>query len=288
MRFLAVFLILLSVASIISAYRPVVLMHGVTTGSSAMNNLEKWIQEALPGIYVKNVEIGNGKLDSIFMDMNQQVEEFKNVVQSDPNLANGFNVIGFSQGTLISRAFIERFNEPKVNNYIGWNGPQAGQFGTPFVNIQWVDKLLTTLTYSDHVQDNIAPAEYWKNPFKIPEYLEKSIFLADINNEGEAKNQTYKDNISSLSNMILSYSINDKTIVPKESGWFGFYADGNTDNIVPLQQQDQYTQDWLGLRTLDESGRLHFFTTDCTHKDHPIEDYCKIYFTNYTLPWLQN
>ncbi|KAK5582164.1 hypothetical protein RB653_003747 [Dictyostelium firmibasis] len=281
-------LLITLVIALVSATRPVVLMHGFSTGKESMEPLKSWIEEAIPGIYVLNVEVGNGRFDSIFTTMDSQLEEFAQVVQADPNLVNGFNLIGFSQGTLIARAFVQRYNSPPVYNYIGWNGPQAGQFGTPFVNIPWIDKVLGTIPYEKTIQKKLAVAEYWKDPFKIEKYLERSLFLADINNEYPVKNTTYKDNLTKLNAMVLTYSTNDKTIIPKESGWFSFYADGSGKEVVPLQQQAQYTEDWLGLRTLDESNRLFFYTTTCTHRDHPIEDYCKPYFTNFTLPYLQN
>ena len=34
-----------------------------------------------------------------------------------------------------------------------------------------------------YVQDSLVQAEYWHDPLKEAEYREKSIFLADINNE---------------------------------------------------------------------------------------------------------
>eukprot|EP00955_Chlamydomonas_euryale_P059855 357516-Chlamydomonas_euryale.AAC.15 len=42
-------------------------------------------------------------------------------------------------------------------------------------------------------------------------------------------------------------------MVPRDSSWFGFY---NGTALVPLEQQRLYTEDWIGLRKLDESGRL--------------------------------
>ncbi len=38
----------------------------------------------------------------------------------------------------------------------------VGQFGTPYVNIAWIDELLATTPYDDFVQHSFAPAQYWK------------------------------------------------------------------------------------------------------------------------------
>ena len=43
--------------------------------------------------------------------------------------------------------------------------------------------------------------------------------------------------------------------MPRDSSWFSFY---NGTALVPLKQQASYAEDWLGLRGLDESGKLVF------------------------------
>jgi palmitoyl-protein thioesterase len=42
-------------------------------------------------------------------------------------------------------------------------------------------------------------------------------------------------------------------VEPKDSSWFGFY---NGTALVPLREQPLYSEDWLGLRALDQAGRL--------------------------------
>ncbi len=42
-------------------------------------------------------------------------------------------------------------------------------------------------------------------------------------------------------------------VVPRDSSWFSFY---NGTDLLPLRQQPLYTEDWLGLRELEQSGRL--------------------------------
>lgn len=72
----------------------------------------------------------------------------------------------------------------------------------------------------------------------------------------------------------------DKTVVPKESGWFGveeIVADEygvskhqiplgqQGKNIVPMQNLPIYTEDWIGLRKLDERGGIVFETCPGVH-----------------------
>ena len=47
-------------------------------------------------------------------------------------------------------------------------------------------------------------------------------------------------------------------MVPRDSAWFSWF-DG--ERLVPLREQALYKEDWLGLRALNESGRL--LTEDC-------------------------
>jgi palmitoyl-protein thioesterase len=59
--------------------------------------------------------------------------------------------------------------------------------------------------------------------------------------------------------------------VPKESAWFGSYApdqegEGGDDKaIVSMREQPLYVKDWIGLRALDESGRVVLVSCDAEH-----------------------
>ena len=70
-------------------------------------------------------------------------------------------------------------------------------------------------------------------------------------------------NLASLSNFVLILFSDDKTVVPKESSWFGSYTplEDETDvlsqkdrTIIPMRLQPTYLADTFGLRTLDEKG----------------------------------
>ena len=68
----------------------------------SLGRLKKTIEASIPGIYVASVEIGKTQeqdiYDSFFKNVNEQVDEVCRKLSQDPNLANGFNAIGFSQG----------------------------------------------------------------------------------------------------------------------------------------------------------------------------------------------
>ncbi|KAF8356989.1 hypothetical protein PRIPAC_91984 [Pristionchus pacificus] len=78
-------------------------------------------------------------------------------------------------------------------------------------------------------------------------------------------NLSYKTNLLALENLVLVMLDQDITVIPRESSWFGFYKEKDIDVIVPYNESKLYTEDRIGLRTLDETGRLHFYTMKGRH-----------------------
>ena len=105
-------------------------------------------------------------------------------------------------------------------------------------------------------------------------YLEANIFLADINNERAIKNSTYKAHMKALNTYALCYSELDTIVIPRTSPWFQFYEIGSDTKVVDWNQTEAYSEDWIGLRTLQESGRLLRWSVPCSHADMPRVD-CK-------------
>jgi hypothetical protein len=110
------------------------------------------------------------------------------------------------------------------------------------------------------------------DPYAIAEYVETKILLSDMNNERAEKNPVYKQRVLSLENFIMSYSTIDEVnlppafpctlvisfvfvelddhqvLIPRETGWFGSFANNSVNAIVPLEEQPMYKYDWVGLR----------------------------------------
>jgi len=281
-----------------ATWRPVVLMHGLFASAEAMSHAQAWIEADFPGIHTLNVEIGDGKDSSLLMDLNLQVEAFTKAVQADPLLANGFNLVAHSQGGLISRGFIERVNVPPVYNFITWSTPHQGVYGVPDFNAlcpdtpcPWLnnifDALLDGKGTEPWLQKFISFAAYWQDVMHYDAYLSNNIFLADINNQRPDKNATYAANLASLNTLALEWSFVDTIVVPNTSAWFEFFAVNETNKVIPLTQSDLYIQDWIGLKKLDDMGRLKLYKTDCPHQDYPREQ-CKYWYDQYTQPLLNN
>ena len=52
---------------------------------------------------------------------------------------------------------------------------------------------------------------------------------------------------------------------PRESGHFEFYSPGQDKEIVPLKESPMYQEDWIGLKTLDEAGKLTLLSIPGDH-----------------------
>lgn len=224
LSFLLVFLAVLFPSMQSLNYRPAVLMHGIVASASDMNELAGWLETAYPSIYVVSIEIGNGAEDSFLWPLDKQVEHFCRKVQNDSRLQQGFNMLGFSQGSIITRGALERCSLP-VYNFITLNGVHQGAFGIPYLlrlPAQFRE-LISKYAYEESVQSRISVANYWRDPTQFDKYYKHCHFLPDINNELGVRNETYRSNILKLNSFVMTYSDIDEVVTPRESSLFRGY-----------------------------------------------------------------
>ena len=262
-----------------ATYRPVVLVPGLFCGDEGgIPEIAQWLQQTYPGIYIQNYTINHWM--SLLVDMNTQVDNLAKLIQADPNLKDGFDVVAHSQGALVSRGYIERYNNPPVHNYVSLGGPQGGVFGVPDLNdwcpddiCPWLNTIFSYLVEEGFtepiLQSLVTFAQYWKDPLHMPLFLNTSAFIADVNNERAVKNATYKQHVTSLNHMVLVMAEMDHIVVPKETEFFAFFADGSDSVIQNLTSTPTYQGDWIGLQTLDKTKRLSLHAVNCTHQNLP-------------------
>jgi len=282
-----VFVLLFSTVFCGSTYRPVVLMHGITSGAGAMEELGGWIRSTYPGMYVVSIEIGNGREDSYLMPLNDQVESFCRTVESDPNLRQGFNMLGYSQGSIIVRGALERCSLP-VFNLITLSGIHQGVFGVPY--LQFLPEpfrvLVTKYAYESPVQHALSIPNYWRDPTQLPKYIADCLFLPDINNEDDSPEQLYRDNMIKLNSFVMTYSEIDEIIAPKQSGLFLGYLPNSLETETRNNSR-QFTEDLIGMKTLWEQGKLFTFSYRVKHQDVPHKPN-KDFIIKYILPFFNN
>jgi len=271
-----IFALLLFFNDCVLADVPIVTWHGIGGSAAECDRMIDTIRLSLPDVHVLNVAVGpDPEMDhanSILMRCVDQIDLVCEQLKADPLMANGYNAVGISQGGLLIRGLVQRCPVP-VKNLITFGAPHQGVYGVPDCEITtgshdlcvFVRELLSAGAYEPWIQDLVSPAQYWNDPLNHTNYVQGSHYLAVINNEGEDKNAAYKERMLQLENFVMVMFSEDTTVIPKESSNFETYAPGQEENVLPLRQSQLYQEDFIGLKTLDESGRLHFFEVPGHH-----------------------
>jgi len=260
----------------LSPHRPVIQMHGMgdyANNPMGMIPLKNLISNRLNGTYVTNIALGKNMIDDMmgsFLEvMDKEVDVFAAAVRADKNLAGGFNAIGYSQGGLIIRGYVEKYNNPPVHVFISIHGPFVGVAGFPHCNFsssicKLFDNFLGAMAYTSFSQSMLAQANYLRDPLRIPQYLQHSTYLPEVNNE-RTVNATFTSNLESLDKLVCVKALQDTMVIPNESEWWGFYADGSATKVLSKEDTTWYQQDLFGLRTLVAAGKYVTYTTPGDH-----------------------
>jgi palmitoyl-protein thioesterase len=229
---------------------PTILIHGIGGDTKDLDIFKNALETN--GATVYNIEIGNGKIDSIFMNMNKQCSILSENIDK-LSIEGKINLIGVSQGGLLARCYVERYSDKinLVHSLITYGTPHMG------IYIEW---------------PKLRNLEYWKNPYKYAEYLDFNDFLVYLNNEKNHTNfNLYRQNMINLDNFALIWSDVDKVVVPLQSAKFEFYniSEGDLNKPMPLDivLSDSYIEDKLGLKTLDKTNRLLIEGFNCQHEE---------------------
>jgi palmitoyl-protein thioesterase len=257
---------------------PVVMWHGFRQSccdtKTQPGNLKQIIEDEL-GVFVYSIATGKGPfldiLSSFKGDVNSQVAAVCKELKGIPELAEGFDAIGFSQGSQFLRAVQERCGHegPRMRVLVSLAGQHQGIMEPPSCGDDaassgclWMETMLKFGVYTPFVQNSVVQAQYYKDPLRMKEYLAQCIFLPDVNNDKKKKNALYKDNLASLEKLVLVLFEEDSVVIPRESAWFGI---SNGKSILPLEEQPIYKEDWLGLKELAEEGDLVFVSVPGDH-----------------------
>ena len=255
---------------------PIALFHGIVD-SCTMKNTSKLVSDLQNdlGVHVECIEIGNGFMDSVTKSIDAQVEEACEKIKSNPKFQGKFNILGISQGTLIGRYIIEKCDmEGQVMKYMSFDGPQMGIASIPKITCgtfcEWLCNITASLAYK--LKDNIAPCGYYKYKYDQETYMKTNTFLKMLNNENLEKDEEIYRRFTSLEKVKLIKSKEDTVITPRESSWFEFY-DKEGKEIVPLEFSDFYLDDFIGLRKLNEEGKVEFAEFAEEHVLYNMKEY---------------
>jgi palmitoyl-protein thioesterase len=234
---------------------PTILIHGIASNKNELVELSVALTNK--GISVHNMEIGNGIVDSIFMNMNTQCEVLAHNIDKLNISTDKINMIGISQGGLLARCYTERYSHTikLVSHLITIASPHMGIYSE-----DWTFESLS----------------YWKNPFRYIEYLFDNDFLVYINNEkNHVDSGTYKYNLANIDNFTMIWSGIDSVIAPIASSQFEYYdiefAQEHDKLVVdPLIDSTIFLNDNIGLYELYEKRRLHRYRIDCPHNEFKL------------------
>ncbi|KAJ3086723.1 Palmitoyl-protein thioesterase 1 [Physocladia obscura] len=256
----------------------------------SMGYITELITNELPGAFVHSVSIGDTEEDDrnagffgiVFDQIAQACTQIKNIAL----LRDGFNAVGFSQGGQFLRAYAETCADgPKIYNLVTYGSQHMGVADAPNcenkgdASCYLMRSILRNGAYLGWVQNRVVQAQYFKDPLNYELYLAKSLFLAHINNEiAASRNASYKEAIKTLNKLVLIKFGDEATVVPAESSWFGYYDD-ERKSIVEMENQALYIEDWIGIRWLNENGRLERITQDGGHMQIDEE-----FFKNEIIP----
>ena len=161
------------------------------------------------------------------------------------------------------------------------------------------EALIRRGAFAAGVRDRVVQAQYFK-PDADPEpfdffatrewetYLRASPFLPKVNCEQEEEEEEEEGkslplfrssprggsglSLASLHRLVLFRFYGDSVVVPRDSAWFSELRRGR---VVPLRETPLYSSagrgDPLGLRELDEGGRLFFKTAPGNHMRFGVE-----------------
>ncbi|KAF9268794.1 palmitoyl-protein thioesterase [Marasmius fiardii PR-910] len=291
--------------------RPLVIWHGMGDSYASPGLLEffNMIRRIHPGIFIHSIyiekELDKDRQATFYGNVDNQIELVSKQLAEVPELAGGFDAIGFSQGGQFLRAYVERSNTPPIRNLITFGSQHMGvsdvaKCGRFDIMCQVARRAVKAGVYSEWAQQNLVQAQYYRDPANLPQYLATNKFLTSINNEiPGTHNKTYAANLASLDNLVLVLFTEDTTVIPKESAWFGseviedefhVYREEEIDydeenfngqerlgkalkkseklvdrTILPMKMQPLYREDWIGLKKLDEKNGVVFDVCEGAH-----------------------
>lgn len=235
---------------------PVVLVHGILSNIDELVEAHTWFSENLD-TEIYSVEIGNGRLDSFSKNMHWQLDALTKTINNLSPLKNrDFHLVGFSQGGLLSRAFVQTSIGRRVKTLM--------TFGTPHMGVYYYSD---TSIYSPKSQKQFSFTNYWKDPYNMPLYLKNCSFLPRLNGEIETDLSLY----DKVKTFVMVWSPFDEIIRPKESGKYEFYKE-NSNIVVPFLFSDSFKKNNIGIKSMFLEGRIKFIQTDCAHRDYKSVD----------------
>jgi len=304
------------VAGVSGGLLPIFTMHGVNDNHREFEGMAELIRAIDANVTITSLLVGDDSASfSNLWDQGRQVIDLirKAVAATPKAYAQGYTLLCHSQGALICRTAIQAFDDHNVHTLISLAGPHQGQFGIPNgwdSKIPWGRDIAYTFFLTGPLapvfQRNLSIANFWHDPrpsaglFGKPlaDYRNGNTFLPVFNSDPDRGSQgpggvppsgveaaRYKANLLRLRQAVFAGSPGDGTIIPWCSTVWQFYDEAVMEGPFPLLETTPlWRDDWVGLRTLHERGRLQIVTPPgvchvCWAHDADV-------FSKHIAPWL--
>lgn len=217
-------------------------------------------------------------LSGFLVNMNKNVDIFAEKVRADPKLAGGFNAIGLSQGNSVIRGYLERYNNPPIQNILHVHGTVMGVSGFPNCNPAGIlspvcdalDEVLGSLAYVEAIQEILFQSNYFRDPMRLNEtqYLKNSQ-IAQWNNEHN-DNSTLTKNFASVTSLNMVKALKDTMVFPNEGEWWGEFEPGQFKSVLKMANTPLYGK--FGLSSLDLAKKIQFTSTTGGHLEFTVAE----------------
>ncbi|WVQ99134.1 hypothetical protein IAU59_006266 [Kwoniella sp. CBS 9459] len=306
--------------------RPLVIWHGLgdTALSEGISGFIDDIKDIYPGIFVHSVQVPiNGSLDDerkagFWGNAEEQGQQGCEQLAAIPELKGGFDAIGFSQGGLFMRYYVQYCNHPPVRNLVTFGTPHFGIAALipcptpPTLSCLLAARAARSGIYKPWTQRNLVQAAYFRDTDRLDEFWQVNEFVRDLNGEkqlgqavsgqGDQEERQSSDDddkkwkgkngagkgLSGLETFVAIQFEDDQTVSPAQSSHFGTYVPGSKDKetIIPVTDQPIYKQnDEIGLRKLDEEGRLKLLFCPGRHMEIGGENGCGLRMVRDWVGW---
>lgn len=275
---------------------PIVMMHGVTSNEWVWYTMQTWIKGKSPSRKTFPLSLyDNGES---FTSLLAQLPDIAEAIRNNPELADGYDLVCHSQGGLICRCLVEYMDRPPyARRLISLAGPQMGVYGN---KMEWGDFAKNmvvqldagTIAYTNLAQMSNSIANMWNDPLRHDEFVKGNLFIALYNGlkDDAERNARRKYNFAKLEKAVFlvgDYGAEqyEGGIEPWQSGIFGFYKEGSTTEIVPMEESEVFKKDTFGLKTLNDTGRLVLHAVPGVSHDQWVLDGSM--FDKYIWPHLE-
>ena len=198
--------------------------------------------------------------------------------------ATVLHAVGISQGALVLRGMIQHpaCSSITFTSLVSIAGPHAGVAAVPFcvpatdtdsqTPCRQFNELMRAGAYTDAAQKQVIPAQYlWEAGVSADQFAAKGTWLGRaLNLNAPASAAAFaKARLTALQRLVLFRFQDDALMVPRDTAWFAFV--GETGKVVALADQASYRSDVLGLRKLNDTGRLFLLTAPGQHASFTMD-----------------